>query len=83
MNELKNLKSEKVRDAPKSFFDLEISDLPVLEDTLKIHKLEYELLSHCKVGERTHYLCRIYCSDLKKSFWLGMAYNMNRSKKFN
>jgi len=83
MNKLKNLKEDKVADVPKSFFDLEISDLTTLEDTLKLHKIEYNLLSQCKVGERTHYLCRIYCSDLKKSFWLGMAYNMNRSKKFN
>lgn len=83
MNELKNTNSFEDQTLTKSFFDLEISDLTTLEETLKIHKMEYELLSQCKVGERTHYICRIFCTDLKKSFWLGMAYNMNRSKKFN
>ena len=74
---LKNIENQLLN----NYFVIEITDILVLEDVLKTHLIKWELVSKTKVGEKTHYTCKIFCDDVKKSFWLGMAYNSARSDK--
>ncbi|MFZ5552623.1 MAG: hypothetical protein ACOZCO_05880 [Bacteroidota bacterium] len=83
MNKTEKIEKMTGDDSSKSFFYLEISDLESLKLTLEAHEIEFDVVSENRVGERTHYICRVFCNDMKKAFWLGMAYNMNRSKKLN